>query len=91
MNRISAVGRSFSVKIGPVFEKIQTPGVSNASPNNQSVSTMASKCAWSNAPLGILFTIFHSIVFSILSFAKVNGIPGKTSTSFLSLLLEVHD
>ena len=90
MNRISVVGRSSWVNIGPVFEKIQIPGVSNASPNNQSTSTIASICAWSNAPLGILFTIFHSIVLSILSFAKVKTIPGKASTSFSSSLLEVH-
>ena len=55
------------------------PSVSNAVSINHSTSIMASKCAWSKAPLGILLNILHSFVCSILSRARPNIIPGKTS------------
>ena len=55
------------------------PSVCSAVSINHSASIIASKWACNKAPFGILLTIFHNFVCSILSRARLNIIPGNAS------------
>ena len=71
-----------SLSCGVLKSPVKTraiPSVCSAVSINHSASIIASKWACNKAPFGILLTIFHNFVCSILSRARLNIIPGNTS------------
>lgn len=63
-----------------------TPSVTKASSRAQSRSTMASRWQCSKAPFGMRCIIFQSLLLSMRFFARLNIIPGNTSTFSLTRL-----